>query len=153
MRSSLHSLADITDSSKDHKENSTKRLLQDERAVQDLDRYPRYTCSSDFTFPLAVGAYGSLQLLIQPWICAPGTHYGWVDRGSVEYEVCPTLLHMASTGNRTPDLLILSPTPYPLGHVLPILTIATSHLSRIYNLAYEVDKPILFYGSFISRVA
>ena len=38
VRSSLHSLADITDSSKDHKENSTKRLLQDERAVQDLDR-------------------------------------------------------------------------------------------------------------------
>ena len=36
---------------------------------------------------------------IDPWICAPGTHYGWVDRGSVEYEVCPTLLHMASTGN------------------------------------------------------
>ena len=69
-------------------------------------RYPRYTCSSDFTFPLAVGAYGSLQLSIQPWICARGTHYGWVDRGSVEYEVCPTLLHMASTGNRTPDLLI-----------------------------------------------
>ena len=38
VRSSLHSLADITDSLKDHKENSTKRLLQDERAVQDLDR-------------------------------------------------------------------------------------------------------------------
>ena len=66
-----------------------------------------------------MGAYGSLQLSIQPWICAPGTHYGWVDRGSVVYEVCPTLLHMASTGNRTPDLLILSPTPYPLGHMLP----------------------------------
>ena len=30
--------------------------------------------------------------------------------------VCPTLL--ASTGNRTPDILILSPTPYPLGHML-----------------------------------
>ena len=37
----------------------------------------------------------------------------------MEYEVCPTLLHMASTGNRTPDLLILSSTPYPLGHMLP----------------------------------
>ena len=69
-------------------------------------RYPRYTCSSDFTFPLAVGAYCSLQLSIQPWICAPGTHYGWGDRGSVVYEVCQTLLHMASTWNRTPDLLI-----------------------------------------------
>ena len=32
------------------------------------------------------------------------THYSWVDRGSVEYEVCPTLLYMAGTGNRTPDL-------------------------------------------------
>ena len=31
-----------------------------------------------------------------------------MDQGSVEYEVCPTLLHMASTGNRTSDLLILS---------------------------------------------
>ena len=66
-----------------------------------------------------MGAYSSLQLSIQPWICAPGTHYGWVDRGSVEYEVCPTLLHVASTGKRTPDLLILSPMPYPLGHMLP----------------------------------
>ena len=27
-------------------------------------------------------------------------------QGSVEYEVCPTLLHMASTGNQTQDLLI-----------------------------------------------
>ena len=31
--------------------------------------------------------------------CAPGTHYGWMNRGSVEYEVCLTLLHMANTGN------------------------------------------------------
>ena len=60
----------------------------------------------------------SLQLLIQPWICALDTHYSWVDQVSVEIEVCPTLLHMASTGNRTPDLLILSPMPYPLGHML-----------------------------------
>ena len=58
-------------------------------------------------------AHSSLQLLIQPWICAPGTHYGWVDRGSVEYEVCLTLLNMASTGNGTPDLLISSPMPCP----------------------------------------
>ena len=56
------------------------------------------------------GTYGSLQLLIQPWICAPGTHNCWVDQGSVEYEVFPTLLHTTSTGNWTPDILILSPT-------------------------------------------
>ena len=30
-----------------------------------------------------------------------------------------TLLHMASTANWTPGLLILSPMPYPLGHMLP----------------------------------
>ena len=70
-------------------------------------------------FPWQGGRQCSLQLLIQAWICAPGTHYGWVDRGSVEYEIYPTLLHMASTGNWTPDFLILSPTPYPLGHMLP----------------------------------
>ena len=67
-------------------------------------------------FPWQGGCQCSLQPLIQPWICAPGTHYGCMGQGSVEYEVCPTLLHMASSGNWTPDL-ILSPTPYPLGHV------------------------------------
>ena len=70
-------------------------------------------------FPWEGGRQCSLQLSIQPWICAPGTHYGWVDRGSVEYEVCPTLLRMASSGNRTRDHLILSPMLYPLGHMLP----------------------------------
>ena len=70
-----------------------------------------------FTFPLTRWAP------IQPWICAPGIRYCWVDQGSVEYEVCPTLLHMASTRNRTPDLLILSPTTYPLGHMLHTFTL------------------------------
>ena len=63
----------------------------------------------------------SLQLLIQLWICAPCIHYGWMDQSSVEYEVCPTLLHMVSTGKR--DLVILSPTRYPLGHMLPAINI------------------------------
>ena len=64
-------------------------------------------------------AYSVLQLLIHPWICAPGTQYGWMDGGRVEYEVCLAILHMASTENRTPDLLILNP-PYPLGHMLSL---------------------------------
>ena len=54
-----------------------------------------------------------------PIFVLPGTHHCWMGRGSMEWEVCPTLLHMISSGNRTPDLLILSPTPYPLGHKLP----------------------------------
>ena len=80
-------------------------------------------------FPWQGGRQCSLQLLIQPWICAPGSHYGWVDRGSVGYEVCPTLLHIASNGNRTPDLLILSPTPYPLGHNMHCLSNISSYLT------------------------
>ena len=61
----------------------------------------------------------SLQLLIEPWICAPGTtHYDRYDRGSVEYEVCPTLLHITTTGNPTTHLLIMNPNQCPLGHVL-----------------------------------
>ena len=58
----------------------------------------------------------SLQLMIQQWICAPGRYYSWVDRGSAEYEICPALLHSVSTENRTPALLILSPTLYPRPH-------------------------------------
>ena len=59
-------------------------------------------------------AHSSLQLLIQPWICAQGTHYGWVDQGNVEYKVYPTLLHMASTGNQTREVQTWVPCPIHL---------------------------------------
>ena len=36
-----------------------------------------------------------------------------------KYRTCLTLLRIASTGNQTPDVLSLSPRPYPLGHMLP----------------------------------
>ena len=36
----------------------------------------------------------------------PGTHHCWLGRGSMEWEVCLTLLHMTSSGNWTPDLLM-----------------------------------------------
>ena len=57
-------------------------------------------------FPWQGGRQCSLQPFIQPWICARGTQYGWVDRGIVEYEACLTVVWMTSTRNRTPDLLI-----------------------------------------------
>ena len=87
---------------------------------------------------------GGCQCSLQPWICAPGTHYGWVGCGSVEYEVYPTLPYMANTGNGTPDLLILSPTPYPLDHMLlHNLTDSDSKrkqsTSRPYMYVYEVS--------------
>ena len=40
--------------------------------------------------------------------CTVDSNTCWVDRGSMEWEVCPALLHMTTSGNRTPDLLILS---------------------------------------------
>ena len=82
---------------------------------------PMTTPFSDFTFSMARWApvQPATILLIQPWIWASGTHYSWVDQGSEEYKVCLTLLQMARTGNRTPDLVISSPMPYPLEHVLP----------------------------------
>ena len=84
-------------------------------------------------FPWQGGCKCSLQLLIQTWICVPGTHYGWVDQGSVEYEAYPSPLHMANTGNRTPDLLMLSPMPYPRGHMLPCTPRAiTSHVKHFH---------------------
>ena len=27
-------------------------------------------------------------ILVQPCICAPGTHHSWIEQMSVEYEVC-----------------------------------------------------------------
>ena len=57
----------------------------------------------------------SLQLLIQCWLCGPGTHYSWVGRCSMEFEVCPTLVpvHMTSSDNLAPDLVILGKIPVP----------------------------------------
>ena len=40
----------------------------------------------------------------------PDTHHCWAGGGSMQQEVCPTLLHMTSSENRMPDLLILSNT-------------------------------------------
>ena len=46
-------------------------------------------------------------------------HHCWVGRGNMEWEVYPTLQHMTNSANWTRDLLILSPIPYPLSHMLP----------------------------------
>ena len=66
-------------------------------------------------------------------VCTLGTHCYWMDRGSVEYKVCPTLLHMTSAENRTPDLLILSPTACPLCHVYQniLLRDVMAHIDRV----------------------
>ena len=63
-----------------------------------------------------------LQLMPLPifqYFVPPGTRHCWVGTGSMGWEVCPTLLHMTSSGCWTPDLLILVPTLYPLGNMFP----------------------------------
>ena len=88
-------------------------------------------------FPWQGGRQCSLQLLIQPWICAPGTHYGWVDRGSVEYEVCPTLLHMASTENRNPRPSDFESNALSTGpHAPTIIILSPLISSKIYDQRY-----------------
>ena len=61
-----------------------------------------------------------------------------------EYEVCPTLLHMTSTGNQTPDLLISNPIPYKLGHMLPYvhLSSASNSYSPHYSLWHQLLEPV-----------
>ena len=82
-------------------------------------RYPcDYTCSSDFTSPgsgrtTTCNYWSNLTSVHQVPITAGWTEEVWSTK------FAPTLLHITSTGNQTPDLLILSPTPYPLGHMLP----------------------------------
>ena len=39
------------------------------------------------------------------------SHYCWISRGSIQREVCPTLLHIIASENRTPDLVIFSTMP------------------------------------------
>ena len=50
----------------------------------------------------------------------PGTHHCSLGRGGMEWEVCLMLLHMTNSGNQTPDILISSPVPSPLGYMLHI---------------------------------
>ena len=101
----------------------------------------RYPCDYMF-FRLYLpwqSEHSNLQLLIQHGICAPGTRYSWVHRGGVEYKVYPTRLHVASTGNRTPGLLILSPTPY-----CALRDTSDCHICDLINKLYNrnTDKPL-----------
>ena len=53
-------------------------------------RFHDSACSTHFASFLARWAPVQLVAIdptLKAWICAPGTHYGWVDRDSVAYEV------------------------------------------------------------------
>ena len=57
-------------------------------------------------------------IIIQLWICAPGTHRCWVARGNVGFRNLPKVSTHDHLGNRTPDLSLSSRPPYQLGHEL-----------------------------------
>ena len=64
-------------------------------------------------------------------------HDGWVDQSSVGWvRSLSHTLHVVSTGNRTPDHLILGSTPHPLGHVPQ-----TPNIQR--NEQQNAVKPVL----------
>ena len=56
------------------------------------------------------------QFLQCRFLIPPGTHHCWVGSCSMEWEICPTFLHMTRSWNRTPDLLT-SPNPHLFGHM------------------------------------
>ena len=71
-----------------------------------------------------------------------GTHQCWVGRGSMEWKFfCPILLHTTSSGNQTPEHLILRLMPYPLSHMIP-------HRSKhiIFSSVYLISFIYLFAG-------
>ena len=80
-----------------------------------------------------------------PIFISPGTHHCWVGRGSIEFEVCPTLLHMISSGNWTPDLLILSQNTLTTERHAPIALLShslASHLCFVCAMQHCAKKPV-----------
>ena len=51
-----------------------------------------------YLFPLVRWGQCSMQQLIQPWICTPGTHFGWMAQQSMECKVCQTLFTWPASG-------------------------------------------------------
>ena len=88
--------------------------------VQHTSQFTPLVLEISYTVLSPLGRYSAhflqlMQLTILQFFILPGIHHCWVGRGSMEWEVCPT--HMTSSGNQSPDPLILSLTPYPLNHM------------------------------------
>ena len=67
---------------------------------------------------ISSGENSAYFLQLMPFTILPFLfHQAAITAGSMEWEVCPTLLHMTSSGNRTLDLLILSPTHFCLCYI------------------------------------
>ena len=84
-----------------------------------------------------------MQLLMQTWICAPGTEYSWVSHNSVECEICPTLLHMSCAWHKTPAELISSQKHYSKTSLSGTLTKWDTSLSGTLSAGPEFSSIIL----------
>ena len=69
-------------------------------------------------YPLTVGAYGSLKLLIQPWICAPGNHHSLVAWSSMKLRnLSGTSVHAQQWESYKMQDILLSFCAYNYTHI------------------------------------
>ena len=61
----------------------------------------------------------------------------------MEYEVCPTLLHMTSVGNGSPDLLILNLMPYPFGRMFPHVKFCRNRQEESSSVGSKTLTPVV----------
>ena len=106
-----------------------------------------YTVSSPLgEFSICTFCYSYSQSLQCGFFVPLGTHHCWVSRGSMEWKVCLTLLRMTSSGNQTQALLILSPMPYLLSHMLDCLQHKMSCGSNPTQVELGVHSPNVLLG-------
>ena len=78
-----------------------------------------------------------------------GTHHCWVDRDSMEWKVFPTLLHMNSSGNQTPDVEsnVWSTKPHATIYILSAVNFGTIFYLLVYALISKLDKIPLMWNT------
>ena len=85
--------------------------------------------------------------------CSSGIHHCWVARGSMEWEVCPTLVHM--TSSETPDLN-LTPISYPLSHWIMTIFLMLTAFSLLklphWHLSYNTEEYSVGFGFYCSKI-
>ena len=100
---------------------------QNEGNLLNMFTYNLHPCYWNTLLSDLIDAYGEnsehfLQLVPIVKIQNVLFHQVPITAGCTDVKFCLTLIHMSSSRNRTPGLLILSPMPYPLCQMLPNMT-------------------------------
>ena len=90
--------------------------------------------------------YLPLHLLMQPWICAQGTHWGFVARHKMELRSFPTLQHLTSSRTWKPDHFILRPIPYSPSYMLSVWCIKKVKRNRNNYTPCSINNATKFSG-------